>query len=435
MIVGINLLVCLLFIIPSQCFSATINSLSCSLADVNMAIASSNTGDLVIIPDGNCTWGDSASFIDVNASIILQGSGSTVITLSDTAGSWTSGTIRISDNATVKDLKIYGSTGSTNATAFSVGNKDGWRITGITFIGTENDGGYFVYVGHTYGLIDNCSISGGDGSNEWIFVRGPSDSWQTVNSIGSAGNVFIENNTFYGPGYVTDCNSNSRCVVRYNTITGNQKIDGHGKCTNTPNRGVRNMEVYNNRWTLASGNTIAMELRGGTYRVFNNVIDTSGIPYMKITDYAVHTYNCYGYSGTYCCPADYPCDDQIGVGIDPKSAASEPAYFWGNTKSGGAAWSPIAGPRWDGDLGYDLTAAQAEEHCGPTYTAQTQIQADRDYFVSAIKPAAMSAYTPYTCPHPLTGLTGSCDSAVAGTSGYNVALTSHFGGSGSFNMR
>jgi len=143
---------------------------------------------------------------------------------------------------------------------------------------------------------------------------------------------------------------------------------------------------------------------------------------MIITDYAFSTYNCYGYSGTYCCPDNYPCDDQIGVGIDPKTAASEPAYFWGNTKSGGAAWDPIAGPRWDGDLGFDLTAAQSEDYCGPTYTAQTQIQADRDYYVSVSKPAAMSAYTPYTCPHPLTGLTGSCNSSVAGTAGYNVQL-------------
>lgn len=56
---------------------------------------------------------------------------------------------------------------------------------------------------------------------------------------------------------------------------------------------------------------------------------------------------------------------------------------------------------------------------------------------SAIGDNAHYPYTPYTCPHPLTGLTGTCNSTLAGTSGYNVAsaLKGRSTGSGSLNMR
>jgi len=36
-------------------------------------------------------------------------------------------------------------------------------------------------------------------------------------------------------------------------------------------------------------------------------------------------------------------------------------------------------------------------------------------------PNAYYPYTPYTCPHPLTGLTGTCDPTLAGISGYNIS--------------
>jgi len=34
--------------------------------------------------------------------------------------------------------------------------------------------------------------------------------------------------------------------------------------------------------------------------------------------------------------------------------------------------------------------------------------------------SAFYPYTPYTCPHPLTGLSGICSSTIAGRSGYNM---------------
>jgi hypothetical protein len=109
--------------------------------------------------------------------------------------------------------------------AFATGTANGWRITDIDFNGGTVSA-YFVYVGGVYGLIDNNDITGASGSSELIFVRGPADSWQTPHSIGGADNVFIEDNTFNGVGYVCDINSNGRAVVRYNKITGQVRLMG-----------------------------------------------------------------------------------------------------------------------------------------------------------------------------------------------------------------
>lgn len=415
---------------PIESMSDTHTADNCTQTAVATAITASEAGDVVAVPAGECTWGASGS-LAVDKSIIIQGAGvsATIVTLGvgGTTGISVSG-----DNATVKDFKILGST-SDNVHAFSISG-DNFRVSNIYFDNTGATGGYFVYA-ETYGLIDNCTIIGCCANNELIFTRGPTDAWQSANTIGTVSNVFVENCTFGGSGYVSDINSNGQAVFRWNTVTGPNKIDGHGKCSNSPARGVRNLEIYNNHWTGSAGGWLAMELRGGTGLVFNNNIDIAGTTKMQFKDYSTFQTGCAGYTPLCCCGTDYPCDDQIGVGVDPKSAASEPYYVWGNTQNG-SAWVPYV---WTTVMD-TYPACKAVDKCGSEYTTITQIQADRDYFVSESKPEAMSAYTPYTCPHPLTGLTGTCDSAVAGTAGYNVAgtgtaLKGSSTGSGSLNMR
>lgn len=241
---------------------------------------------------------------------------------------------------------------------------------------------------------------------ELIFVRGPSNSWQTDHSIGGADNLFVENNEFLNAGYVIDCNSNSRCVLRYNTIRGRMKIDGHGKATNTPARSVRHMEVYNNRWTDTSLYWTAIEMRGGGGRVFNNVAD--GGPWLLLYEYGAG--GAYPNFGGVCqCSANYPIDDQIGVGKDPKAASSEPMYLWNNT---------IRGSDWGRAIDPSFTNA-CSTACGGPFSIADIVKPDRDFFISTSKPLAMTGYQPYTCPHPSVG-GGSCG-ASAGREGYAVS--------------
>lgn len=397
----INLISAVFIIIPvfillsGTAWAATHTAASCSMSDVQAAINKAVTGDTVIIPAGECTWGESKTYLTVNKAITLQGAGQgqTIITLSDTAGAWTSAVIRISAAATVKSMTINGSN-VRHAAAFSTGTVNDWRITDIDFNGGTTSA-YFVYVSKVYGLIDNNDVTSASGSTELIFARGPTDSWQTPHSIGGADNVFIEDNTFNGRGAVCDINSNGRAVLRYNTITGPMKIDGHGMASNTPPRGVRHMEIYNNVWTRRNGFWRAMEIRGGGGRIFDNVIENGPNISVVLTDYC-YTANNYGNCNgnvepNHCqCPSDYPVTDQIGVGIDPKVAASEPLYLWNNIQDGAPLvlkWRPTT---------------SCTEVCGEAFALSSVIKEGIDYFISDTKPAAMNGYTPYTYPHPLT---------------------------------
>jgi hypothetical protein len=114
----------------------------------------------------------------------------------------------------------------------------------------------------------------------------------------------------------------------------------------------------------------------------------------------------------YVCPADYPALDQIGRGQQIQDAeVSDPLYMWNNTFNGD--------PATEADPGAPVDAAVAQ--CGdPTYVATDIIKPGRDYFMSSTLPAGVCPDVPYTCPHPLTGLTGRCDSTAAGTTGYDL---------------
>ena len=353
---------------------------SSSLTDVQAAINVASSGNTIQLPAGTYTWGDGGTGLSVNKAVTVQGAGqdSTIIQLSTTGRTVTNGTIYISAAATVKDFTILAPASGNSTTPFSASNANGWRITNVKYDATGQYS-YFIYVQNAYGLIDHCTIIGGGGSNELIFVRGPTNSWQTPSSIGGKDNLFVEDNTFSGSGYVSDCNSNSRCVFRNNIINGQMKIDGHGIASNSPPRGVRHMEIYNNTWTV-SGTQAAMELRGGTGMIFNNTGTNAGLilnEYCAISAYS----NC---GGVILDADDYPIDDQIGVGMDPKVAASEPMYLWLNRNSGNI---------WNISLGY-----------GNNAQLSSIIVSDRDYYIekasfdgtSGIGSGSLSA-RPSTC--------------------------------------
>jgi hypothetical protein len=379
---------------------------SCSLTHVQAAITAATAGDTILVPAGTCTWGTSSAALNVNKAVTIRGAGQgvTIIQIASTAGTWTDATIQLNAAATVRGFTIQTVTSGNSGTAFSAA-VDGFRVTDIAYVNqASTTTGYFMFT-TAYGVIDNNSITGGGGSNELIFAKGPTDSWQTAHSIGGADNLFVENNLFAGQGYLTDCNANSRCVVRYNTTTGPMKVDGHGKATNSPARSVRHMEVYNNLWTSAYTFWATIEMRGGGGRVFDNVSINTTSARFYLTDYGATT--AAGNFGGVCqCPSDYPIDDQIGVGIDPKTAAAEPMYLWGNTMNG-SPW-PLTNKA--------TTACTAT--CGGAFPITDIVQENRDFFKSTTKPAAMSGYTIYTCPHPMVGA-GTCGTG-AGRTAYVV---------------
>lgn len=253
----------------------------------------SKPGDTIVLPEGTATWGNSSrgnrGIVYISTDITVQGQGDrTVITLDDSGATYATGVIAVWSNTTFKDVKIVGS-GTRPVTAFHIAPyktfTGGFRISNVTYEGGAS-GAYFLYAqaGVTHGLIDNCRLTGNSQQAELVFGRGPGNAWQKPNTLGTANNIFIEDCVFNNFGYVCDANSNASFVVRYCTMNGKNKVDGHGRASNSPPRGVRNMEVYGNTWTQTGpGNWANIEIRGGTGMVFDNKCETG---WALLTEYA-----------------------------------------------------------------------------------------------------------------------------------------------------
>jgi hypothetical protein len=366
-----------------------------SQADVVAAISNASAGDTINIPAGSFTWGAGGTYVSVNKPVTLAGAGqgSTTINISVGGPTWGTGIINLSAaGASVRGFTItQPNTG--NTTAFSAGSSNGWRISNITYVSAAT-AGYFCYAG-SYGLIDNCVLNGGNGSDEMIFARGPSDSWQTASTMGTAEALYIEDCVFNVVGY-TDFNSNARAVIRYCTINDQYgiKIDAHGLASNTPARSARHTEIYGNRWTNTTGWNAHIEIRGGTGMIFDNVSANTEFDGFFLTDYGYQN-QWPNFSGQYQTPSNYPINDQIGVGKDPKAAASEPLYVWNNVRNG-KTWARNG----------KSPAAGAIALYGRTFTESDIIKSNRDVFgeagfdsstgVNRGTKAAMLSFTPNT---------------------------------------
>lgn len=337
-------------------------------------------GDLILLPPGTFVWGTSASRLYITKKIILMGYGTnTVIRLAEDGPTAGNGVITLQTNAVVSNFSIVAGTNGAAVTAFTA-TCNGFRINRITYLST-NYAGYFLYSA-AYGLVDNCDITGGSGSQELIFARGPTDSWQTPSSLGTTNALYIEGNSFHGAGYICDINANGRGVVRFNTTDGMLKVDGHGKASNTPARGVRHMEVYGNVWTNTDKYWTTIELRGGTGYVFANSVPLVNGAYARfyLTDYG-YTALWSNFGRVYQTPLNYPVDDQIGVGMDPKVAGSEPMYVWNNTALGSADW--LLDWKAVPQAAINLYGTQIGD-TNVTYAMTNVIQADIDYFKGTV---------------------------------------------------
>lgn len=386
---GRNLLLAVFLVFPLAAFgftkSGTIYTTDGSRDDAGRAIEDANPGDTITIPEGTFGWGESSSgILSIFKSVNVVGAGidKTIINILSTASSGTAGTIQfyLDGDESFSGVTINGpATGDHSPFSVSGYKAPGtWRISNVKYVQQSGDGSYFVFANtqSNAGLIDHCVVTGGAGNSELIFLRGLPNSWDTDDSLGGAGNVFVENCTFNGSGYVCDANANARMVVRYCTITGGIKVDGHGVWSNSnPARGVRHMEIYGNHWTSTAEAWPAMEIRGGSGMIFNNVADLGpGVngAWFYLTEYGVFNNN--GNFTQYQTPANYPIRDQIGRGKyatagDFTTATSQPLYAWNNLK-GGAQWP----------FSYKAIPQQAFDVYGSTFGWEDIVKADRDYF-------------------------------------------------------
>jgi len=434
------LLLCLCLTVSAR--AATINAASTSQAHVQAAIDSATAGDTVVIPAGSVTW---SGVVSLNKAITLQGSGTwgTIISLDAAGPSWGSGVISVSggNGCVLQNLSFIDPTTSSVTAIATSGNS--WRITNVKYRKTGDGGNPAYFIAPTgYGLIDHCDMASVMGQSEMIFIAGPSDSWTTADGIGTVNNVFIEDCVTDDAGYLCDAHNNSRAVIRFNTMNGSNKIDAHGLQSASP-RGARHTEVYNNTFTY-SGYVMFIELRSGTGRCFNNTA-TYDTNWLGLVEYYVTV------GGQ--TSAGYPFNDQIGIGQDPKSAASAPYYVWGNRHGASLKWlvdRAPGGASMDGTI--DLNRDYFEEPSG-TFNGTAGVGIGTAAQMNAITPTTTGVgywvtdegewnstngatadgrlyrwsgsawvlnYTPYTYPHPLQSGGGGGSSPTMTTTALTV---------------
>jgi hypothetical protein len=299
-----------------------IDAKSCNFADVSAVATNAEAGTQVNIPAGNCDWGMNA--LKVGAGVYLKGAGKnlTVIsrsrpaendnpektgagsslitfncapgrpnTLSNlslqgsgnggeklngsdqrenglTLNGWKySGNVRLS--SACEDFRVFNSKFSGFGSAAITINGDPTANRGVIF---NNDftHNYFYHPRHKAVILGYGVVVYGDGS------------WPAL-SLGTANNIFIENNYMVGNRHHVASNNSSRYVFRYNTTitTASGKndfaLDAHGRAAqNGSPTGSRQFEIYGNVISTdlpANENArTAIGIRGGDGVIFNNSI-------------------------------------------------------------------------------------------------------------------------------------------------------------------
>lgn len=360
--------------------AATIIANSCSQIHVQAAINSASTGDVVVVPQGECTWSTKVS-IPNNKKIILIGAGieSTVITRS-------SPSVAISMGQSGSRLTKFG---FINGGVMVDG--DGWRVDHCkfhneSFFSSVEVRGTRANGDHPTGLVDHCvfhnarvviigtAATFSDGDHQHIL-------WSQPLNLGLSNDaVYVEDCEFTANVFsnAVDCNYGGAYVFRYNTVD-HPYIECHSVQGN--NRATRRWEVYGNIINN-TGDYMYMpfRLRGGTGTVFYNSI-IGNWTFNKIALDNVRSYTGDvndNTTGNGRCDGDsvwdgnedatgYPCRDQIGRGPDspqwiysPAGADTQPlipAYAWINRKE-----------------------ANAEVRFGVINSCGDHIQANRDFY-------------------------------------------------------
>jgi len=379
----------LFWCLPAQ--ASTIKAASCSQSDVQTAINSASTGDIVIVP-GPCTaaWSSTVT-IPSTKGITVQASGAVTVTqdgfqLNQNAST----TSRITGFTFTNNVNC--GTGTPIQTSGSPSSAT-FRIDHNTFTNLANISIMICTSGNGPGLIDHNAFTAGCAS-EIIHNLGGGD-WSDDVVPGSLNMLFIEDNTFTnaGGGCVVQAEegyTNSRGVFRHNTLFGVAN-DVHGG-TN----GGRWWEFYENIYNLGNLGSLPnfIQFRGGSGLYYNNhkvsVSSTTQLgPDCPSSDV---------------CSGSWLVQYQMGAGINGNTRS--PAYAWGND----SGMAPSLGPSTVGFViggTAPVDATNCSGHPGnvcdyivasskPTTLLRCQTAAD----VAAGCPVSYT-YTAATYPHPL----------------------------------
>jgi hypothetical protein len=408
----------LLAIVPAFGFtqSGSTYTTNGSQSDVQAAVnaAPDNGSVTVVIPNGTYSWSGTLS---ITKALTLRGQSATGVTIRSTNA--TSFLISATSSANghiniywLNVIQTVDNSGDSNRGQLSIDRTEPSNYTVMVHDCTFDTTTFFAYAAWVgaNGVIfwnDNFPATGAGPTNltgisftcgkyGYTSSWNTPDTWGTQDATGLA-NSYVEDCHFAnGPSYAADCDDNSRVVWRYNTMQ-DAMVGSHGQ--DTGQYSVRQMEVYNNTFTM-TGNNIQnnnnwVSFRGGSGVVFNNSMqDIPGKTGVQLNVYSINRI------GSIPCQTGYPAARQTGQGwsnasnlafghpvvtADGTGAATEGVYVWGNT---GTETS---------DPGYVALDQYAPGECGNGQLITNYLIQGRDYFVGVAKPN----YTPYQHPHPL----------------------------------
>ncbi|MBN1379591.1 MAG: hypothetical protein JXA04_10190 [Gammaproteobacteria bacterium] len=332
----------------SQCSEGnTITALSCSYDHVSSAVASANSGDIVRIPAGTCTW---TSELTLNKGISIIGSGIDITTLVNNVptSQGTSGQllidIRSTDAWRISNLTItdtgtnYDYDGHINIDAIS----NGWEIDHVKFI--DSNYRHMFISKMAPGVIHDCIFE--NSTNQAMNIRTAgnhaeaADIWSTETHIGGADAIFLENNTFNNTVEARtafDSEWGAKVVFRFNALTNSYWLN-HG-CEN--GRGAIWIEAYNNNITMTYSYLSSIQTRrGGTGVHFNNnIILDGGSPLWE--EYVLNDYCAKGAVVNYSSGSQAP--DVGTVLIGASSGETGTVVYVGNPSSGSWAGGDASG--------------------------------------------------------------------------------------------
>jgi hypothetical protein len=408
----------LLALFLGVCFAshceATVYYSDGSAANVQALHVLAQDGDTITLPSGTFVW---TTGITITKGITLQGAGYDLTTLA--RGGWTGRMINIQGLSSDLPVRVTGirfdSPVGQNGELTSIYVRGtgcaSWgytqiRIDNCYFYGGERD----IFFQHrAYGVVDHCVFNN---TATALLVYGDDDcAWSRTMQFGTAEAVFIEDNLFTSDGNLTYFDNlgglytGGRYTWRHNTFdltqappsSFGQLVSAHGnqaywQGTNNWNRGGIMCEFYDNDVHLNQVYRV-LWFRGGRHLVANNTFTTvvGGVEALvAFSEEEASRADLFSPLRT----SGWPAEDQVNN-----------TFIWGNIINGALQISSMISC-WDGassifiQLGRDYWLEPPSENTVTNYPQPGSPSLPN--YPLPYNPA-ITSWTPYTYPHPLTG--------------------------------
>jgi hypothetical protein len=287
-------------------------------AAINAETATPADGDVITIPAGTCTWTGSTTLnATFTNSVTIQGAGAISATTGGASTTGTDQTVIINHMSGVSPMSFATTAGKSfrftgislqddsSSTTNSIGivnfggKSSAVRVDHCHFVLVISKGPFFA--GSVTGVMDHVYVYTTDvTSNNFVAQNGETwgsdtggygnGSWADTDHFGSNQFIFVEDNRQDG-GYIGDCATGGRYVLRYSTIVNTNGMASHG--THDQYRGCRAVEAYNNTFVAANrqesgggihSNSGTLLIWGNNSTNFRNAVDwgyyrISGQPY------------------------------------------------------------------------------------------------------------------------------------------------------------